>query len=58
MAARLRAATGRAGTISAVDAVVAAVADTVADGVVVTADPCDLRALAAHTASAISVVAV
>lgn len=55
-AARLRTATGRAGTISAVDAVVAAVAGARSDTVVLTSDPLDLSALAEHTASAITVV--
>lgn len=58
VAARLRTATGRAGTISAVDAVVAALAGRQPGGVVLTSDPLGLRALAAHTASPISVVAV
>lgn len=57
-AARLRAATGRAGTISAVDAVVAAVASTRPESIVLTSDPQDLRALAEHAASRISVVGV
>lgn len=55
-AARLRSATGRAGTISAVDAVVVALAGARSDGVVLTSDPLDLRALAEHTALPISVV--
>ncbi len=57
-ATRLRTATGRAGTISAVDAVVAALAADTADAVVLTSDPDDLRALAAHTARPIRVIAV
>ncbi len=57
-AARLRAATGRAGTISAVDAVVAALAGARPDGVVLTSDPLDLHALAEHTALPISIVGV
>lgn len=57
-AARLRTATGRAGTIAATDAVVAAIASTVAEPVVVTSDPDDLSALAAHAARPITVVAV
>ena len=48
LAARLRTATGRAGTISAADALVAAVAASVPDPVIVTSDPGDLAALAAH----------
>ncbi len=47
-AARLRTATGRAGTISATDAIVAAFASTCADPVVLTSDPRDLSALAEH----------
>ncbi|CAN5779446.1 MAG: PIN domain-containing protein [Actinomycetota bacterium] len=57
-AGRLRTATGRAGTISAVDAVVAALAGTRPDTVVLTSDPLDLDALAEHTVSPISIVAV
>ncbi len=57
-AARLRTATGRAGTISAVDAIVAALAGAGPYGVVLTTDPRDLRALAEHTARPISVVAL
>jgi predicted nucleic acid-binding protein len=55
-AARLRAATGRAGTISAVDALVVALAGGLPDAVVLTNDPLDLRALAEHTAMALRVV--
>lgn len=55
-AARLRTATGRAGTISAVDAVVAAVAGTRPDSLVLTTDPRDLRALTQHTQHEVSVV--
>lgn len=57
-AARLRTATGRAGTISAVDAVVAALAGTRPETVVLTSDLLDLRALAEHTASPITIVGV
>lgn len=57
-AARLRTATERAGTISAVDAVVAAFAGGRPDPVVLTTDPTDLRGLAEHTSSPISVVGV
>jgi predicted nucleic acid-binding protein len=57
-AARLRAATGRAGTISAVDAVVTAVAGAQPEAVVLTGDPLDLLALAEHTTSPVSVVDV
>ncbi len=44
-AAKLRSATGRASTVSAVDAVVAAMAIGLADPIVLTSDPDDLRAL-------------
>lgn len=50
-AARLRTATGRAGMISVVDALVAALASASADGtdsVVLTSDPGDLTLLAEH----------
>lgn len=57
-AARLRTATGRGGTISAVDAVVAAVAGTRPHTVVITSDPLDLSALAEHTAAPITIVGV
>ena len=57
-AARLRTATGRAGTISAVDAVVAALAGAQPEAVVLTSDPRDLPALAEHTAHTVAVVAV
>lgn len=46
-AARLRTATGRAGSISAVDAVVVALASEHGESIVLTSDPKDLRALAA-----------
>lgn len=48
-AATLRTATGRAGTISAADAIVAAYADTCPEPLVLTSDDTDLTALAAHT---------
>lgn len=57
-AARLRTATGRAGAISAVDAVVAAFASAHPDALVLTSDPRDIRALAEHTAAPIIVAAV
>jgi predicted nucleic acid-binding protein len=57
-AARLRAATGRAGSISAVDAVVVAYAAGRPWPVVLTTDPEDLLALAAHASSAVSIVGV
>jgi predicted nucleic acid-binding protein len=56
-AARLRASTGRSGSISAVDAVVVACAGAAPDGVILTTDPLHLRALAAHAASPVSIVA-
>lgn len=57
-AARLRTATGRAGTISAVDAVVAAIAGAEPDAVVLTSDPNDLRALTEHTISPVSIIGI
>lgn len=54
-AARLRTATGRAATISATDAIVAAFASTCTDPVVLTSDPRDLGALAQHTQRPITV---
>lgn len=57
-AARIRSATGRAGTISAVDAVVMAFAQAQPDAIVLTSDPSDLRALAEQANAPISVVAV
>jgi len=54
-AARLRTATGRPGTISATDAVVAAFASTRADPIVLTSDPRDLTALSGHTARPITI---
>lgn len=57
-AARLRTATGRAGTISAVDALVAALAARSSDAVVLTSDPQDLGALVQHASPAIRVGAV
>lgn len=57
-AARLRTATGRAGTISAVDATVAALAGTLRGAVVVTSDPNDLRALIEHVDVPVTVLAV
>lgn len=56
-AARLRTATGRASTISAVDAVVVAFADSQPTPVVVTSDPRDLSALAEQTIRPITIVA-
>jgi len=57
-AARLRTATGRSGSISAVDAVVVACAAAGRDAVVITTDPRDLLALAEHAAAPVSIVAV
>ncbi|MDQ3609801.1 MAG: hypothetical protein M3459_13015 [Actinomycetota bacterium] len=57
-AVRLRTATGRAGTITAVDAVVAAFAGARPDAIVLASDPQDLEALAEHVVLAITVAAV
>jgi hypothetical protein len=54
--ARLRTATGRAGTISAVDAIVAAMAGFRPGTFVYTSDPSDLRALGQYTAFPVTVV--
>jgi predicted nucleic acid-binding protein len=54
-AARLRTATGRAGTISAVDAIVIAHAASCPDPVVLTGDVGDLTALAANTEPRVTV---
>lgn len=56
-AATLRYASRRDG-VSAVDAIVAATADHAGGGVVLTSDPGDLRALAAHTIHRVSVAGV
>jgi hypothetical protein len=56
--ARLRTATGRAGTISAVDAMVVALAGACTDPVVLTSDPADLGALAAHSVRPVVIAAV
>lgn len=56
--ARLRTCTGRAGTISATDAIVAAFASTRPDPVVLTSDPHDLDALAEHTVRPITVAGI
>lgn len=55
---RLRTATGRADTISAVDAIVAAFASTRHDPIVLTSDPDDLAALAGHAHGTITVSSV
>lgn len=57
-AARMRATTGRAGTISAVDAVVAAHAASHPESIVLTSDPDDLTALAETVPQRIRVVGV
>lgn len=57
-AARLRTATGRASKISAVDAVVIALAESRSDPVVLTSDPRDLGALAQQADPPITVVAI
>lgn len=57
-AARLRTLTGRAGTISAVDAVVAALAGVRPGSVVLTTDPKDLQALSEHTTHPVTVATV
>lgn len=55
-AARLRTATRVAGSISAVDAIVAAYAESCVEPTVLTSDPADLTALAAHARRHITVV--
>lgn len=57
-AARLRTATGRAGAITATDAIVVAVASTCPDPLVLTSDRKDLDDLAGNAARPIVVVAV
>ncbi len=57
-AARLRTATRRAATISAIDAVVAAFASACPDPVVLTSDPRDLTALSQHAARPITIAHV
>jgi predicted nucleic acid-binding protein len=54
-AARLRTATGRAATITATDAVVAAFASACSDPVVLTSDPRDLAALCEHAGRPITI---
>ncbi len=56
--ARLRTATGRAGEISAVDAIVAALASTLGGGIVLTSDPRDMRALSAQASAPFAVAAL
>lgn len=56
--ARLRTLTKRAGTISATDAVVAALAATQKNPIVLTSDPVDLLALAEHALQEIKIAAV
>ncbi len=57
-AARLRTLTGRAATISATDAIVAAFADREHDPVILTSDPKDLIALAEHAKRPMTINAV
>jgi predicted nucleic acid-binding protein len=57
-AAQLRTATRRAGSISAVDAIVVAVAETRSDPIVLTSNPRDIASLAAHADRSILVEAV
>lgn len=57
-AGRLRTRTGRAGTISATDAIVAAFADGQHHPVIVTSDPKDLLALAEHAKCPMTINAV
>ena len=57
-AADLRGRTGRAGEITATDAVVAALAERVESAVIVTSDPKDLTDLTAQTGGDIRVLAV
>jgi len=54
-AVRLRTATGRAGRISATDAIVAAFASTCPDPIILTTDPKDLGALADHAGRPITI---
>ncbi|MBV9314320.1 MAG: hypothetical protein JO100_11425 [Pseudonocardia sp.] len=56
-AGRLRASTGRAGTIAATDALVVAMAAGHADAVVLTSDPHDITALAVHATRPVTVLA-
>ena len=57
-AARLRTATGRASTISATDAIVAAFASASPDPVVLTSGPHDLTALSEHAARPVRIARV
>lgn len=57
-AGRLRTATGRPASISAVDAIVAAYAAARSDPVVITTDPLDLHALAEHAGATVKIVAM
>jgi len=54
----LRTATGRAATISAADAIVAAYASTCPGPLVLTSDPQDLAALAQYATRTVSVASV
>jgi len=57
-AARLRTATGRAGEIAAVDAIVVAYAGASRSPLVLTTDPRDIRALAEHATAPVGVIAM
>jgi hypothetical protein len=57
-AAQLRTVTGRAGTISAADAIVAAYADTCPEPLVLTSDAADLTALAGRAYRRITIARV
>jgi predicted nucleic acid-binding protein len=57
-AAVLRTATGRAGSISATDAIVVAFAAAQPSAVVLTSDRRDITALAAHTVAPVAIAAV
>lgn len=57
-AAHLRTSTRRAGSISAVDALVVALAGSLSGAVIITSDPTDIRDLAAQLPHTVTVVAV
>ncbi len=57
-AARMRTATGRAGEISATDAIVAAFASSLRDAVVLTSDPADLTDLVRTETMSVTISAV
>ncbi|KLL10024.1 MULTISPECIES: type II toxin-antitoxin system VapC family toxin [Protofrankia] len=56
--AKLRTATGRAGTITATDAIVAAFAATCREPLVLTSDPRDLTALTAHATRPVTIASM